>query len=198
MRIFNRNGIYYLELSRGNKVSLKTSDRTAAEEKAKLISQPLETIRLIKQLEAERTRLMDKLGGPKSKLLKSDFNPRKRGFASEAELQEHVLPRLISDYGLCDVEQYRKSSSGVMDAVARAENKKVIIEFKMGALREEYLGQCMRYLGDPRISADELWLIGERLHPHEVRVFQQFPKIKLFCILKLAQKRKILQAHRWT
>ena len=184
LRMINRNGIYYIEI-KTQRVSLKTKDPEIARQKAAIIANELAVIDaytiVFNQLEKAKQKLeihyqkLANMIGLSQGLI--DQNKNITGwFDCEDEFQAKTLPVLTKQYGLDDVQTFVACPSGILDGVATHRGKKVILEFKYASISEDQLGQCLRYLGDEKINADSLWLIGLKQRG-ALKVYKEFPQI---------------------
>lgn len=194
MRLYKRpNGYFYIEIERNRPFSLKTKDEATARQTYKKFEIEITLLKTHEILYNELKKAEKEIGSYLSKI-SSDYevNPyasilknkkRNSEFLSEDAMQDWLLSEMKKQFNLKNIDEYYKCKSGIVDVLCECENKKIILEFKLGKLSEANLGQCLRYLDDKKILANELWLIGESVDK-TIRVFKKFYKIKLFVITK--------------
>lgn len=190
MTVYKRNnGVYYCSIpqSGGKRISLRTSNYLEAKKRFALIKNEVDLMLIYHDLLLQNKRILEAIDARNTNLIREIERhgivaPRPKNiktYSSEDEFQNAIMPFLRSEYGLMEQKKQLVIGAGIVDLYGVSDGKAVIVEFKLGHLSERYLGQCLRYLGDPSIKADELWLIGEKRHP-TTWVYSQYDKIKLF------------------
>lgn len=205
MRLFKgKSGYYYIEIERHVERSLKTKDKKIA----KLIHKNLEkefallnSYKIIfdelkkakARIEEHYNRIISLIENSPIQINFDKSNNNSSAFDSEETMQQTILPAMITAFGLTNVEEYYQFDGGILDAICQQDEKRIIIEFKMGSLSEQHLGQCLRYINNEQINADELWLVGENINKTS-SIYLGFDKIKLFVIAKSSTaKNKVRQ-----
>ena len=202
MRLFkHKNGYWYYEIHRHKPRSLKTKDKIVAKKAYRILEKELALISIYKTVFLELKKAKYELENHYDRILAMIensphlpfFNNEEaaKGFETEESMQQSLLPSIATQFGLKKISEYHKCESGILDVLCECDNKKIIIEFKLNNLSERYLGQCLRYLKDNSISADELWLVGES-GDRTTLIYNGFEQIKVFVTTKSpAAKKKI-------
>lgn len=192
MRLFKHdNGTYYITLRRGKHLSLKTKDAKLARGLYKTVEKELALIHVYKEIIKENRRILREIEAHYGKIAElisnGDYADNGNGsngrFSSEQDMQERLIPALQERYGLTNIREQEPVGVGIVDAIARRAGTMIIIEFKLGTIKDKHLGQCLRYLGDSSHSAEELWLVGEYIDS-TATVFRDFKNIRLFRLSK--------------
>ena len=193
MRLFKVKETYYITIKRGKHVSLHTKDKNIATklfEKFEIETRMLRTYQLLlKEYQDIITEIEKYHEDIRALIDKNEYIQIESCAQKERTLQSELVPHIVTEFNLQDVRQYVKCPSGEVDILGHYEGRKIIIELKVGSLKEEHLGQCLRYLNDKQIIPDEVWLMGSHIKP-SASVFGQFDKIKLFTVGKRRKGKK--------
>jgi hypothetical protein len=202
MRLFKRKNNYYVEVARNQSYPLKTSDHQEAVRLFEIIKSELALLNSYKIIVAEQEKILCDMEDRHIRLMNllnqaADFSrdteKRPGSFKTELEFQNHVISRL-PEMGISGIEQFKAFENGVTDAIGTHHHgKKIIFEFKLGSIREVYLGQCLRYLKNKKIGADELWLIAEYSNETKIDVFSDFSNIRLFVLSKDYRSKHVIR-----
>lgn len=189
LRQHKKHGTWYIWRGRTLK-SLNTKDEKIAREKFAIIQKSSELIDVYRMIVADQQRALAEIENHYSRIadiVNSDGSrkdrPRQFFFESEQDMQFKLTTTLINDFGFKDLVQYKECDVGIVDAFGYYDGEPTAIEFKLGSIRERYLGQCLRYLGDDSLGAKKLWLIGEDLDT-SASIFKKFQDIAVFVTTK--------------